>query len=430
MGGSTKTTSSNTVDPKLMDLYYKRFDAVQDFANQPFKRYEGQRVAAFNPTQVQAQGMVSDLVKNRVGADALDQAKAAYGGLLNYKAPSINAPTPYTPQNVGARSVAAQHIDSPGTLTAQTINAPTVSASMLRDTDLSPYMNPFQQGVIDTTLADQERARQVQRVNDSQSANAARAFGGSRQGVADALTNEAYDRNTAATVANLRSAGFQNAQNAALADLAAKYGADTFNAGNQFAANQFNANALNAANQFNINNAFDLAKTNAGYASAADMFNANQLFNADSQNAAAANAASQFNINTDLGVQQNNIANALAALNLNMGAGDRLSNLSNQQLQQELTRIGALGAVGDQQQQNTQANLDAGFDEYLRELQDQLTKQQLLSGALGQIPVQQTQTTVQKESPGALQIFSTLANGLGSLGGFGSGLASQGLKLF
>jgi hypothetical protein len=78
------------------------------------------------------------------------------------------------------------------------------------------YMNPYQQDVIDASMADLNRQRQMQQMRDLNSATAAKAFGGSRQGVAQALTNEAYDRTAANTLANLRSQGFSQAQNLAL----------------------------------------------------------------------------------------------------------------------------------------------------------------------------------------------------------------------
>jgi hypothetical protein len=78
------------------------------------------------------------------------------------------------------------------------------------------YMNPYQQEVIDASMTDLNRQRQMQQMADLNTATRAKAFGGSRQGVASALTNEAYDRTAASTLANLRSQGFGNAQGIAL----------------------------------------------------------------------------------------------------------------------------------------------------------------------------------------------------------------------
>lgn len=78
------------------------------------------------------------------------------------------------------------------------------------------YMNPYQEGVVKTTMADLERQRQMQQLADLNTATRAKAFGGSRQGVAQALTNEAAQRTAASTLANLQSQGFSQAQQIAL----------------------------------------------------------------------------------------------------------------------------------------------------------------------------------------------------------------------
>lgn len=77
------------------------------------------------------------------------------------------------------------------------------------------FQNPYQQDVIDSTLADINRAQQLSLQQGGDQAQMAGAYGGSRHGVADALTREAYDRNATGAVANLRSQGYQSALAAA-----------------------------------------------------------------------------------------------------------------------------------------------------------------------------------------------------------------------
>lgn len=73
------------------------------------------------------------------------------------------------------------------------------------------YYNPFEQQVIDTSLADMEQARQRAVQQMGQQATAARAFGGSRHGVAEALTSGEYGKQAGQMVANLRNQGYQQA---------------------------------------------------------------------------------------------------------------------------------------------------------------------------------------------------------------------------
>lgn len=79
--------------------------------------------------------------------------------------------------------------------------------------DIQAFQNPYEQNVVQTSLKDIEEARQMQALNDAQQATAAKAFGGSRQAVQSALSNEAALKTAARTAAQLRSAGYgQSAQ--------------------------------------------------------------------------------------------------------------------------------------------------------------------------------------------------------------------------
>jgi hypothetical protein len=94
-----------------------------------------------------------------------------------------------------------------------------VTPQALASTNLQPYMNPYQQDVINTTMNDLDLQRQRDINNQSGQFTSAGAFGGSRQGVSDALTNEAYGRIGAQTLAGLNSQNFNQAQQAALSDI-------------------------------------------------------------------------------------------------------------------------------------------------------------------------------------------------------------------
>jgi hypothetical protein len=84
--------------------------------------------------------------------------------------------------------------------------------------DIMKFQNPFEQDVVQTSLRDIEEARQMQALSDAQQATGAKAFGGSRQAVQSALSNEAALKTAARTSAQLRSAGY--GQSAALAQAA------------------------------------------------------------------------------------------------------------------------------------------------------------------------------------------------------------------
>lgn len=171
-GGSSGTqVTSTSVDPQIKEAYLGNLNAATNVANQ----LGAQQFAGFTPTY-------------QAGEQAT--TAAAMGGLgtqnLNTAAELTGALGAYSPQAVGADQ---QMIQS--------------------------YMNPYTQQVIDTTMADMERARQQAIGNINQQATAARAFGGSRQAVAQDLTNQQYGQQLASTLANLRSQGYNQALSAA-----------------------------------------------------------------------------------------------------------------------------------------------------------------------------------------------------------------------
>ena len=90
---------------------------------------------------------------------------------------------------------------------------------------ISSYMSPYQQQVIDTTMADFDRQAQI-RANQQAAATLGvpGAFGGGREGVQRAEYQAASDQNRAQTLANLRQSGFQNAAARRQQDLANQMG--------------------------------------------------------------------------------------------------------------------------------------------------------------------------------------------------------------
>jgi len=104
-------------------------------------------------------------------------------------------------------------------------------AGQLSQTNLQPYMNPYTSQVIGQTAMDLERQRQMQQNAIGAAATRAGAFGGSREAIERAATNEAFMRNLGQTAAGLRQAGYTQAQTAAQQDIANRMAAEQFNVG-------------------------------------------------------------------------------------------------------------------------------------------------------------------------------------------------------
>jgi hypothetical protein len=106
---------------------------------------------------------------------------------------------------------------------------------------MSAYFNPYEEQVVQGTLGDIERSRQMQDIADRARATQARAFGGSRQGVQSALTNEAALRQAGTTAAGLRQAGFSQAAQFGQSDAARQLQAQMANQGVSLTLEQANA---------------------------------------------------------------------------------------------------------------------------------------------------------------------------------------------
>jgi len=86
------------------------------------------------------------------------------------------------------------------------------------------FMSPYQQEVIDTTLSEFDRQQAIADTALRDRAIQAGAFGGGREGVLAAEAARGAQMNRANLQANLLAQGFQQAQAAAAADLAARQG--------------------------------------------------------------------------------------------------------------------------------------------------------------------------------------------------------------
>lgn len=108
---------------------------------------------------------------------------------------------------------------------------------------ISTYMNPYTQQVIDTSMADLERQRQMQQNQTGAQATAARAFGGSRHGLAEAETNRAFAQQGGQLASQLRQQGFNTALGASQQDVANRMQAAIANQGAGMQAANLNLSA-------------------------------------------------------------------------------------------------------------------------------------------------------------------------------------------
>jgi hypothetical protein len=165
-GGGTQT-STTSVDPDIKRAYLENYDTAKS-------------VAASLPQQQFAP--MNAMYQS--GEQALTNAALAGQGLT-----SVDQAAMLTQQASGPRNLSLGQ--GPGTL--------------------GSYMNPYSQGVTQNALADLEASRQNALRQTSQQAQAARAFGGSRQGVAEAQTNLGFTKQYGDLSARLNEQAFNQA---------------------------------------------------------------------------------------------------------------------------------------------------------------------------------------------------------------------------
>jgi hypothetical protein len=308
--GSERQQQTSQLDPQIREAYLGNLRRATGVA----EGLQARPFAGFTPDQTAA----FDITRQFASPTSLGMTQASQG------AQAVAGAAGYQPQMVtGQQASRAGVRDVSATTGAQNMQA---------------YFNPFQQEVIDYALGDIERARQAQGLTDRSRAISAGAFGGSRQGVAEALTNEAAIREAGRTVAGLRSQGFETAASLGMQDAARQLQAQAANQGVDMSLEQANAQLRQQA---------ALANQGAG----------------------------------------------LQGAGLNLQAGAQLADIGALTQNLGFTQAAQLGQIGQQQQAFTQAQLDA-----IRSLP--LEQQQIINAALGLQPAGGAGTVSQGSSSG------------------------------
>lgn len=207
-GGKKSSTTVNKVElPKWVDAAsQENYKLAQEIASKPLEQYSGETVANMSPYTTQAMGIASS------GAGStqpmFDSAASMFSQLGN---------STVTPREVTAGKVSASDIDS--------------------------YMNPMLDTVVNNAMSDLDRSRVISLQGNADKAIGARAFGGSRSAIVDAVTNAETARAAGSLSGQLRSGAYDKALVSATSDVNRKFQADT---GNQSADMQAQLAKLNA----------------------------------------------------------------------------------------------------------------------------------------------------------------------------------------
>jgi hypothetical protein len=184
--------------------------------------------------------------------------------------PYIGQLSPGVPTSLSNATLAATDVAN---FDARPVNAAQVASTasvnpMMGLNGIDAYMNPYIQNVIDTSMADIDRQRQMSLNQGASNAAISGAFGSDRHGVADALTNEAYGRIAGETAAGLRMGGFNTAAGLMQSDYERALQAALANQSVGASQNLQNATLQQQANLANQQAGFQAAQTNLAGAEA------------------------------------------------------------------------------------------------------------------------------------------------------------------
>jgi len=356
---------------------------VGGLLSEPYRTYEGQRVAGFNPLQMQAFGDIAAMGISPQIAQATGLA-----GLAGLRAGEAGRYSPFA---------GGQFYQAPEMQQYQTGPAERVTAERFGAPQMQEYMSPYIQGVVEEQkrAAIQDYARQIPGLG------AAAARVGGRGGTREALLESEARRGLQQQLGGIEAAGRQQAFQQA----AQQFGADR-------------AAAMQAA----------LANQAAGLTTGGQ--NLQAALQAQAQRLQSAGLGAQYGLaGAQLGEQSRQF-----------GAG-----LGLQGLQQQLAAAGQLGQLGQQQYQQGlgigQAQLGAGaqiqgleqqqlanlYQDFINRQQYPYKQLEFASGILrGFQPTGQTSTLYQPPGSTLGQVVGT-GVGLGGLfGALGSGVPTTG----
>ena len=191
-GGTTTSTSS--IDPQIKEAFLANFQQAQGVAG----ALPVQQFAGYNPMYQAGEEALVNTALAGPGITGTDLAAqmAAYGGI-------------YQPAQITAQQTNLGLGQGPGTI--------------------GSYMNPYTEAVRENALADLESARRSAIQQTGERATAARAFGGSRQGVAESLTNLGFAKQAANLGTTLNEQAFNQAMAMQQADIGRRSAADIAN---------------------------------------------------------------------------------------------------------------------------------------------------------------------------------------------------------
>ena len=349
----TSLTYGEEFQPFAKELM-KRAGAL---ASQPYERYQYNRIAGFDPMQLQAQQAAANM---RV-SPYLGQAGGIAGNVAN-RAMNIN----YTPAQFREERVAAERAAAERATTGR-FTDPGVAQS---------YMSPYMQNVVDIQKREAQRAADIAGTQRGAEAVRSGAFGGSRQAIMEAEAQ----RNLAQQMSDIQARGSQAAY--------------------EQAAQQFQTDEQRnlAMQQANIQAQLQAALANQQTGLAAAL--ANQAKNLEAQQ--LSEQSRQFG--ADLG---------LRGLQTALQGSGQLGQLGQQQFGQAKDIVGMQATAGAERQAMQQRKFQQDYEDFLQQKKFPYQQLQFAQEMLRGMPMSSTESIYRAPASAASQLGGLAAMYLG-----------------
>ena len=231
----------------------------------PFQNMLGNTSANLGNAAAQTQALAAAPAQAAAAQQPAPQEAAQSSG------PTYAAPNMYQ-QSAGAINQAMANARAGMGYSPMSVGSYVPEAQQLTEADISRFYNPYESQVVDTSLADIERARMMQQNAAAAQATAAGAFGGSRGALMEAEVGRNALDQAARTASQLRQQGYTTALGAAQTEAQRMQQAAQFGAGQQMQADVANQAARLAAAQQRMSAGQQLAALgNLGFGQAQDI---------------------------------------------------------------------------------------------------------------------------------------------------------------
>lgn len=177
-GGASQQSSTSQLDPEIKQAFLSNKARATGVA----ENLGAREFAGFTPEQLTAFGITQRTATEMPGLQKLQSGAGTISNVANL-----------TPEQLSGGSILNRNIAS--------------------------YMNPYTSEVVDRTMSDIGRARDIALTNERSRATAAKAFGGTRGLVAEQLASEPYVKQMGDVAAQLRKEGYTQATGLAESDI-------------------------------------------------------------------------------------------------------------------------------------------------------------------------------------------------------------------